>query len=242
MIAVVAPIVGLGGRIVLWDINLSARPGELLVLAGPNGAGKTTLLRAMAGLLPGFASHDPRRVAYVPQGARCAWGMSVREVVALGRVPHGDDRAEPVEAAIVACGLASLAGERIDRVSGGEARRAMLARALATEPDALLLDEPTADLDPAAAHAMMALLRRRTAAGACVVVVLHALELALHHATRLAVMEGGRIVADAEPEAALPRAALAFGLPYGLNPRAGLLPPAQGDKYGADRAGDDQGR
>lgn len=225
MIGVASPIVGLGGRIVLWDVSLRAGAGELVVLAGPNGAGKTTLLRAMAGLLPGFLAPDPRRVAYVPQGARCAWGMTVREVVALGRIPHGDDSAAPVDAAIAACGLRRLAGERIDRVSGGEARRAMLARALATEPEVLLLDEPTADLDPAAAHAMMALLRRRAGEGACVVVVLHALELALHHATRLVVMEAGRIVADDAPEAALPRAALAFGLPYGLNPRAGLLPP-----------------
>lgn len=88
----------------------------------------------------------------------------------------------------------------------------------------LLLDEPTADLDPAAAHAVMALLRGRAAAGACVVAVLHDLALALHHATRMVVMQGGRIVADAVPEAALPAAAAAFGLPFGVSAPTRLLP------------------
>jgi iron complex transport system ATP-binding protein len=225
MINMTAPIINLGGRIVLWDVVLRAGPGELVVLAGPNGAGKTTLLRAMAGLLPGFQLPDPRRTAYVPQGAACAWGMTVQDVIALGRIPHGDQAQAPIDAAIAACGLDALRDHRIDRVSGGEARRAMLARALATEPDMLLLDEPTADLDPAACHAMMALLRRKAQAGSCIVTVLHALDLALHHATRLVVIEAGRIVADGTPDATLPRAAQAFGLPFGPNPRPGLLPP-----------------
>ncbi len=228
MIDVAAPIIALGGRIVLWDIAFTAQAGELVVLAGPNGAGKTTLLRAMAGLLPGFQSPDPRRTAYVPQGAGCAWGMRVRDVVALGRIPHGDEAQAPIDAALAACGLEALREARIDRVSGGEARRAMLARALATEPAVLLLDEPTADLDPAASHAMMSLLRRMADAGACIVVVLHALDLAVHHATRLVVIDGGRIVADGPPECTLPEAAKVFGLPFGISPRAGLLPPLQG--------------
>jgi len=100
-----------------------------------------------------------------------------------------------------------------------------MARVLAGQPAVLLLDEPVADLDPAAAHEVMALLRARAASGACVVAVLHDIGLALHHATRMAVVQGGRIVADGVPAEVLPAAASAFGLPFGLDPRPRLLPP-----------------
>lgn len=147
------------------------------------------------------------------------------EVTALGRIPHGDANPEPVEHALAACGLLGLRHTRIDRLSGGQARRAMLARVLAGEPRVLLLDEPTADLDLAAAHEVMALLQTLAAQDACVVVVLHDLALALHHATRMVVLADGRITADAPPAAALPAAAAAFGLPFGLDPLPRLLPP-----------------
>jgi iron complex transport system ATP-binding protein len=216
--------VALAGRAVLHEVRFQAGAGELVAVVGPNGAGKSTLLRGLAGLLPG-GRPDPVRVAWLPQGARCAWGMSVAEVVALGRVPHGDVGEAAVEAAIAACGLADLRGARIDRLSGGQQRRVMLARVLAGAPSVLLLDEPAADLDPAAAHEVMALLRGRAEAGACVVAVLHDIGLALHHATRMVVVEGGRIVADGVPGAVLPAAAAAFGLPFGPDPRPRLLPP-----------------
>ncbi len=216
--------VALSGRTVLHDVRFQAGVGELVAVVGPNGAGKSTLLRALAGLLPG-GRPDPVRVAWLPQGARCAWGMTVQEVVALGRVPHGDEGASAVEAAIAACGLAALRGDRIDRLSGGQQRRAMLARVLAGAPQVLLLDEPAADLDPAAAHGVMALLRARAEAGACVVAVLHDIGLALHHATRMVVVDQGRIAADGAPAAVLPAAAKAFGLPHGVDPQPRLLPP-----------------
>ena len=219
--------VSLGGRVVLHHAAFRAEAGELVALVGPNGAGKSTLLRALAGLLPGTPKQDPRRVAWLPQGARCAWGLTVVEVAALGRIPHGDADPAPVERALATCGLVGLRDSRIDRLSGGQARRAMLARVLAGEPSVLLLDEPTADLDPAAAHEVMALLRARAAQGACVVVVLHDLALALHHATRMVVLAEGRITADAAPGNALPAAAAAFGLPFGLDPLPRLLPPAR---------------
>jgi iron complex transport system ATP-binding protein len=216
--------VALAGRPVLHAVRFAAGAGELVAVVGPNGAGKSTLLRGLAGLLPG-GRPDPVRVAWLPQGARCAWGMTVAEVVALGRVPHGDADDGAVEAAIAACGLSSLRHERIDRLSGGQQRRAMLARVLAGQPAVLLLDEPVADLDPAAAHEVMALLRARAASGACVVAVLHDIGLALHHATRMVVVQGGRIVADGVPAEVLPAAAAAFGLPHGIDPRPRLLPP-----------------
>jgi iron complex transport system ATP-binding protein len=225
MIALRAARVRLSGRAVLHDIDFTAGAGEMVALCGPNGAGKSTLLRALAGLLPEGGAADPRRVAYLPQGARCAWGMTVAEVVALGRIPHGDDDNAPVERALLACGLNGLRDARVDRISGGQARRAMLARVLATEPQVMLLDEPTADLDPAAEHDMMALLRRLARQGGCVLVVLHALDLALRYADRVVLLQAGRIVADAPPGDVLPAAAAAFGLPWGVDPAPRLLPP-----------------
>ncbi len=224
MIAVRAPEVRLGGTAVLHDIDLRVGPGECVAICGPNGAGKSTLLKAMAGLLPGTAPADPRKVAYVPQGARSAWGLTVAEVVALGRLPHGDRDRAPIARAMASCGIADLQAARIDRISGGQARRAMLARAFATEPAVFLLDEPTADLDPAAAHGVMALLRETADGGRGVVVVLHALDLAVRYATRMLVVEGGRIIADAAPAAALPVAARAFGMALGVDPGLRLLP------------------
>ncbi len=219
------PALRLGGRVVLHDIRFAAPAGQLVALCGPNGAGKTTLLRALAGLLPGTPPRDPRRVAYLPQGARSAWGLTVSQLAALGRIPHRDADPAPVTRALQACGLIALRESRVDRISGGQARRAMLARVLATEPVVLLLDEPTADLDPAAAHAIMALLRDLSRAGRTVIVVLHALDLATRYADRMLVLHDGRVVADAPPDAALPQAAAAFGLPYGPDPTPRLLPP-----------------
>lgn len=204
--------IAMGGRAVLHGVSFSAVPGALVALAGPNGAGKSTLLRALAGLI-GPHAPDPRHVAYLPQGARCAWGLTVRQVVALGRLPWGGaDPRGAVQSALDSCGIAQLAASRIDRLSGGQARRAMLARALAGEPETLLLDEPVADLDPSACHAIMRLLRRFADGGGTVVAVLHALDLAAAYATRLVVLEAGRIVADGPPQAVLPDAARAFGM------------------------------
>jgi iron complex transport system ATP-binding protein len=215
----------LGGRTVLHDVSLAARPGELVALCGPNGAGKSTLLRALAGLLPGTPALDPRRVAWLPQGAHSAWGLTVEQVAAVGRIPRRDRAAAPVTRALQICGIEMLRTARVDRISGGEARRAMLARTFATEPDVFLLDEPTADLDPAASHAIMRLLRTTADAGCTVIVVLHAIELACRYAHRVVVLQRGQILADLPPVEALPVAAAAFGLRLGSDPAPRLLPP-----------------
>ncbi len=213
MIGVSGLSVSLGGRPVLRDVSFVAGAGELVALVGPNGAGKTTLLRALAGVLPGAPGRpDPRHVAYVPQGARCAWGLTVRQVAALGRLPFGGRDAGQVEAALRRCGVLDLAERRIDQVSGGQARRAMLARALAGAPRVLLLDEPVADLDPPACHAVMDLLRDFAADGGTVVTVLHALELAVAYAARMVVLAEGAVAADGEPSVVGPQAAAVFGM------------------------------
>ena len=225
MIAFNAARVELGGVPVLHDIAFQARAGEMVALCGPNGAGKTTLLRALAGLLPGSPVADPRQVAYLPQGARSAWGLKVGEIVALGRLPHGDNNPDAIARAMRLCGVADLQHARIDRISGGQARRAMLARVVATEAKILLLYEPTADLDPDAAHAIMALLAGFARDGAAVVVVLHALDLVRDYADRAVLMRDGRITVDAPAEAIIAHAAHAFGLPWGIDPHPRLLRP-----------------
>ena len=182
------------------------------------------MLRALAGLLPGSPQRDPRHVAYLPQNARCAWALTVEQVAALGRIPHRDSAGAPVTRALQNCGILPLRDRRVDRISGGEARRAMLARAFATEPRVFLLDEPTADLDPAAAQAIMRLLRQTAEAGRTVVVVQHAVELAIRYAHRIVVMQAGHIVADLPAANALPALAAAFGLPFGIDPEPRLLP------------------
>jgi iron complex transport system ATP-binding protein len=224
VITLCCPTLCLNNRPILHDIALTIRPGELVAVCGPNGAGKSTLLRALAGLLSGSPPRDPRRVAYLPQGARCAWGLTVAQVAALGRIPHRDSAQAPVTHALQNCGILALRDRRVDRISGGEARRAMLARAFATEPELFLLDEPTADLDPVAAQAIMRLLRDTAAAGRAVVVVQHAIDLATRYAHRMVVLQSGRIVADLPVRDALPAAAAAFGLPFGVDPEPRLLP------------------
>jgi iron complex transport system ATP-binding protein len=216
----------LGGQEVLTNVTFAPTPGTITAICGPNGAGKTTVLRALAGLLPG--GHPiPRDVAYLPQGARCAWALTVRQVAELGRIPHGDRNARAIDAALAACGITDLASRRIDRISGGQARRAMLARVLATEPKYLLLDEPVADLDPAACHDIMRLLRAFAAAGGTVVAVLHALDLAAAYADRLVVLQSGRMLADAPPASALPAAAAAFGMTLQPDAKPLLIPAGE---------------
>ncbi len=224
-----APTVLLDKRGVLHDIDFTIEPGSFVALCGPNGAGKSTLLRHMAGVLPGGVP-DPTRVAYVEQGARSAWGLTVRQVAALGRIPHRDNAPDnaagnaAVGAALERCGVLHLADRPIDRVSGGQARRAMLARAFATDPATLLLDEPTSDLDPAAAHAIMALLAATARTGVTVVAALHALDLAERYTGRMIVLQDGRVVADGAPATVMPDAARVFGMQLGIDPRPRLMP------------------
>lgn len=213
-------------REVLTDVDLVAEAGEIVALVGPNGAGKSTLLRVLAGLLrpsAGAVAIDgtpiarlarvdvARRVAVVPQVFETLFPFTVREIVALGRTSRagllGIMRAEDaraVERAIDDLALRDLADRRIDRLSGGERQRAVLAMALAQESEVLLLDEPTAHLDPAHQRATLEhtarLARER---GLAVIAVLHDLNLASALATRVAVMRDGAIVRDGDPREAL---------------------------------------
>ncbi|HEY8807536.1 MAG TPA: ABC transporter ATP-binding protein [Candidatus Limnocylindria bacterium] len=216
---------GYGTRAVLRDVDLALEPGTLVALVGPNGAGKSTLLRALAGLIrptAGAVTLDgvdvatlsratlAARIAVVPQTFDTLFPFTVREIVALGRTarlglfarPTAHDAAA-VARAIAAQDLAGLVDRRLDALSGGERQRVVLAMALAQEADILLLDEPTAHLDPA--HQIGIVRRAAELArdrGVIALAVLHDLNLAAL-ADRVVVMDAGRIVSDGAPEAAL---------------------------------------
>ncbi len=227
MIALTNFSADLSGHRVLHDLTFVAGVGEFVAICGPNGAGKTTMLRGLAGLLPGGRT-EPCRIAYMEQGARSVWGLTVLELAALGRIPWHDADSGAVSRALRLCGVTALAHRRVDQLSGGQARRAMLARALATDAPVLLLDEPVADLDPRAAHEVMSLLASLAQQGRCVVAVLHAVELAVAYATRMVLLNEGHIVADGAPADVLPAAARCFGMTLGTDAAARLLRPVCG--------------
>ncbi len=221
--------VTLSGRQAVAGVSLSVAAGDVIALLGPNGAGKTTLMRAALGLVPreGSASlgeKDPRRLttreralraAYLPQRPQAIWPVSVEHLVALGRYAHGaaPDRLGPhdqaaVDAALEACALTSLRARRMDEISGGEKARAHLARALAQQAPLLVLDEPTAGLDPAQALAVADILRMHSVSGGAVLFATHDVALAARVAQRVLLLREGCIVAEGDPAIALTDAAL----------------------------------
>ncbi|MFG3498808.1 ABC transporter ATP-binding protein [Streptomyces sp. NPDC047928] len=207
-----------GGRVLLDGVGLTASPGETVGLVGPNGSGKTTLLRCVYGALRPTAGRvlldgtdaatrsvreRARRVAVVPQDAAGVFGLTVREVVAMGRAPHkrfweqdGPDDARRVAGALRRVGVAALADRRFDELSGGERQRALVARALVQEPGLLALDEPTNHLDVRHRLEVLGLLRDL---GTTNLVVLHDLNLAAAYCDRLHVLSEGRVVASGTP-------------------------------------------
>jgi iron complex transport system ATP-binding protein len=226
--------VSLGRRQVLSGIDLTLRQGEFVAMVGPNGAGKTTLLRAIAGLIPAtgdltvdaarLARLSPaeraRRIAYLPQGHIFHWPMPVAEIVGLGRLPRsaGADLSAADRAAVArameATGVADHAARPVTTLSGGERARVALARVLATEAAIILADEPTASLDPRYQLIVLGILKRHAAAGGTVLAILHDLGLAARQASRLIVLDRGRIVADGAPREVLTKARIAetFGV------------------------------
>jgi len=190
---------GLPGR--LFDVTIDIEEGELVCLVGPNGSGKTSLLHALAGIgapsgTVAMDGVDPRRLGpgrrpafltYLPATRDIPWPLLARDLIALG----GGDADFP------ALELAPLLGRRIDTLSTGERSRVLIARALAPRPRLLLLDEPTANLDPLWQIRLMELVRseiegRRRAA----LVAIHDLDAASRYADRILVMDHGRIAAE----------------------------------------------
>ena len=213
--------VALGGVPVLDAVDLTIMPGEMVALLGANGSGKSTLLRALLGLLPlesGTAellgaparrrsAHD--RLGYVPQDSAAGGSIpaTAREAVAAGLlgsrrflVRRSDRR---VQEALEAVGLGDLADRPVTRMSGGQRRRVMIARALVRRPELLVLDEPFAGIDLPTQELISALFRDLSAAGTTILVVLHETGALADHLTRAVVLDHGRVVHDG-PVGSLP--------------------------------------
>ena len=225
-----------GTRTVLAGGSAAFAPGTVTVILGPNGAGKSTLLEALAGLLApaggrvtldgveldGLSARDrARAVGYLPQGGAVHWNLRVDELVALGRLPHrgafaglSEADAQAIADAISAADLEGLAGRTVNRLSGGERARALLARVLAGRPRVLLADEPLANLDPRHAVEALRLFRQAADDGAAVVLVLHDLQAAARAADRMLLLAEGQCLAAGAPEAVLTPALL--GRAYGV--------------------------
>jgi len=158
-----------GQRWIFRNLDLAVPPGRCLAVLGPNGRGKTTLVRALLGFLPlaEGSRTAPEVIGYVPQSAGREVAYAVTEMVAMGRVarrglfaqPSSSDRAAAIEA-LAAVGIESLAGSDFDRLSGGERQLVLLARALATGADTLVLDEPASALDLRNQDRFLAVLQR----------------------------------------------------------------------------------
>lgn len=232
----------LGGRRIVGPLELELAAGDHLAVVGPNGAGKTTLLRLLAGLLPpaagsltfrGQAYRDlgrrelARRVAYVPQLRPLSVPLAVEDVVLLGRYPHlGRFQLSPaardfaaVAEALERVEIAHLRGRMLDRLSGGERQAVYIAAALAQEAEVLVLDEPTAHLDPRHQRDVALLLARlRQEGGRAVIVATHDLNLASLVADRVVAIKGGELLAEGSPGELLAPAALTrlFDAPFEL--------------------------
>jgi len=184
----------------LRDVSIAIAEGELVGLVGPNGSGKTSLLHALAGIggRPGAVSLDgvdprtlgparrPAWLTYLPATRDIPWPLTGRDLIALGGGGH-----------IPKLELDALLDRRIDTLSTGERSRVLIARALAPRPKLLLLDEPTANLDPLWQIRLMERIREEIASGGrAALVAIHDLDAAAHHADRILVMDRGRIAAE----------------------------------------------
>jgi ABC-type cobalamin/Fe3+-siderophores transport system ATPase subunit len=230
-----------GATVALADVALVVRAGECVAVVGPNGAGKTTLLRALLGVVPCAAGRAlvlgrdarawrrdelARLVGVVAQREEPAFPLTVREAVEMGRYPHlgpwrdpGPADREAVERAMRRADVAALGERWVGTLSGGEWQRVRIARALAQEPRALVLDEPTASLD--VRHEMelfelVASLVRQD--GLAALVISHHINVAARFADRLVLLAAGRVVAAGAPAQVLEPARLeaAFGWPVAV--------------------------
>jgi iron complex transport system ATP-binding protein len=212
----------------LEAMSFQAKPGELVAILGPNASGKSTLLKLISGalhplsgriFLNGFETHSlpvktrAQRIALVQQESRLLFPSHAWEFVMQGRHPYGGGlRFESQEDVLIAknalaqVGASELADRRMDKISGGEKQRIILARALAQQPLLLLLDEPTLHLDIGAQVDLLESLRRLAAQNRyTVVVVTHELNLAGEYADQVVLMHRGKCLRVGPPATVLQR-------------------------------------
>ena len=260
------PALSREGGFSLTDVSFAIEPGEIFGVIGPNSAGKTTLLRLLTRVVsadrgeirlagrpiaPMAHAELARQVAVVPQDFPRPFPFTVEQLVLMGRYPHGpgrffendEDRAL-ARAAMAATGVLDLADLPLEQLAGGERQRAMLARALAQQPQLLVLDEPTSHLDLRYQLQTAALLRQVNAEqGTTVLLVSHDLDLAAEVCDRLLLLEAGRIARIGPPKTVLQKDVLerVFRCPVAVdvNPTSGrpLVRVAWPSVSGAARGG-----
>ena len=193
----------------LRDVSFSARAGELVAVVGPNGAGKTTLLSIIAGSQrpsTGSVRPGPREVGWAPQQPALYAKLSVAENLGLfARLERAADPAAAVELMLSQTGLQERAGELVGRLSGGNRQRVNVAIALLGSPRVLVLDEPSASLDPAQRERLWEFLAGLSAKGTTVLFSTHNVNEAQRRADRALVLAGGELIFDGPPAELLRR-------------------------------------
>ena len=212
---------GYGAKRVGRDVDLEVRPGEVLCLLGPNGSGKTTLFKTMLGLLAPQAgevrlegrpmaelgrAEIARSLAYVPQAHSANFPFTVADMVVMGRTAHlgifaspsREDRAKAL-AALAALGIAELAENEYTRISGGQRQLALIARALAQDAPAIVMDEPTASLDFGNQVLVLSEVKRLATRGLAILLSTHDPDHAFSVGHRVALLDAGRLIAQGAP-------------------------------------------
>ncbi|PPG00689.1 ABC transporter [Pseudoclavibacter sp. RFBI5] len=231
------------GEVLALDrASLSIAPGRVCGLIGMNGSGKSTLFKSIMGVVRpdagtvrilGGSSADARKrgsVSYVPQSEQVDWDfpLSVRDVVMTGRYGHLGITRRPrardhsaVDAALERVELSELAGRQIGQLSGGQRKRAFVARGIAQEAEVLLLDEPFAGVDTRSQATMTSLLRELAGQGVCILIATHDLG-SLPELADEAVLFNRRVLLHASPEEIIrpEHLALAFGIETGTGAAA----------------------
>jgi iron complex transport system ATP-binding protein len=231
-------------------VSIALSAGEVVCLLGPNGGGKSTLFRTLLGLLPAQGgevllggerlgaltrTEIARRVSYVPQAHTGYFPFTVRDVVLMGRTAHlptfGTPSRHDVEIAdraLERVGLAPLADHVYTRISGGERQLALIARALAQEAPLIVMDEPTASLDFGNQARVLDEVRALARAGTGVMMATHDPDQAFLVADRVALLAGGRLLADATPDQAITPATMREV--YGIEAEVTDLALASGER------------
>lgn len=213
---------GYAGRPVITDVDLRVAAGEVVAVLGPNGSGKTTLVKGLLGLSEHLSGEvevlgtplarlkDRTRIGYVPQRHTLVGGVraTVAEVVATGllarrpwwRPATRQDRQDVVDA-VEAAGLADRLRFDVDSLSGGQQRRVLIARALVSRPDVLVMDEPTAGVDRASQDVLSNVLQRLGRAGTTMLIVTHELLALRGIVDRIVEVDTGHLTFDGPPQA-----------------------------------------